>query len=291
LKYFLLISIFVALSFAIEKNECQCYYNNVSEGTCQFSKSNEPICDISKNHKKEVEEKSVETQVGRSQGRNLIVNGGFEHGGLNWETFSFIPGSFWATQHGNSFFAESNLPPPPQGEIAMMNAAASGVSLVGLYQTFTWSDYSQCAFVKFDVSFQYFLRNRLSYYDPGTLFPTDPDTQVFRVDILDTAFAHLSNIYITDVGTPATTVTYKKHHSSFYVSTAANTNDVEFLRLRFGIRATRLRVGVDDVSVHATCLNFPSDHHEEHHEEHHENHHEEHHESHHKQEVHDEEKK
>jgi len=199
----------------------------------------------------------------------LITNGGFENSLTSWTTFSDDIGEhLWDIQHGTSFYSDiDDLPVPPEGQYAAMTASDNGFARIGISQDFNFGEFSQCLFVKFEVSFKYFYRNDAPNFIPGKIFGPPGTAQVFRVDILNTFNVGLHNLFITDSQSPQNTGgKYKKYHGSFYMTNAINAIQYDTLRLRFGERANiaRLRVGIDDIHVTASCVDFP---HEEHHEE------------------------
>jgi len=158
------------------------------------------------------------------------------------------------------FFVDSNLPEPAQGQFSAMTETSQHLgqfTLLSLYQDFTFQELSNCALIRFDLSFKYYLRNHGTVYIPSTFPPDQFIFQFFSVDIVTTDFIQLHNIYLTEEGTPADTHKYRDHQSSFYYTNAVNAfNNNGVLRLRFGEAAEilKLRVGLDDVQLYATCV-------------------------------------
>jgi len=133
-----------------------------------------------------------------------------------------------------------------------MVASPTGGDFVALYQYVDISKHRECANIKFDLSFKYFYRSYESHFD---LF------HFFSVDIRNvfTPWISLHNSYVTRYFAPRTTDDHwLEHHDSFFYSNAINSFPLDTIIVSF-VQASlpfhRLRVGVDDVRLTASCSN------------------------------------
>jgi len=280
---FILVLLFVAIVavFADQRDEvtvpetCQCVSTS-GNGTqtvsaCSFDSSNKPYCyaptsgkrsdgdgdgdeDDEWRHHHEEEQQNDEWKQHHEEEhheeQNLIKNGGFEWGFNHWKQLDI--GGFWGIQDKTIFFSELDLPLPPQGKNAAMVASPTGGDFVVLYQEVDISNLKNCANIKFEFSFRYFYRSYDSGFNPEHFFSVD-------IRNPETPLLSLHNSYVTKGYFGSSTDNkWLERHDTFFYSNAINAFPIDTLAITFlevSTPAHRLRVGVDDVRLTASCHN------------------------------------